>query len=136
MHLHRDIVETIASGASLFAVFRSTYSDDIDPVDVGRFQTGQTEIWFRRAAEFRQSAASGDATFVDVEYRDLVDDPAAVITRVYAAADLEPPDDPSKFIAAYNAAQPHHAHGVHRYRPADFGLDEKGIRERFAAIGS
>src|SRR5690606_22847328 len=30
VHLHRDVVETVASGASLFAVFRSTYSDDVD----------------------------------------------------------------------------------------------------------
>jgi hypothetical protein len=34
VHLHRDVVETVASGASLFAVFRATYSDEVDPVDI------------------------------------------------------------------------------------------------------
>ena len=56
--LHRDIVETVASGASLFATFRSTYSDAVDPVDVGRFLTDQTELWLRRAAAFRASDAT------------------------------------------------------------------------------
>ena len=56
VHLHRDIVETIASAASLFAVFRSTYSDEVDPFDVGTFQTEQTELRLRRAVEYRSRA--------------------------------------------------------------------------------
>lgn len=35
VQLHRDIVETVASGASLFATYRSTYSDHVDGADVG-----------------------------------------------------------------------------------------------------
>ena len=57
--LHRDIVETVASGASLFATFRSTYSDEVDAVDVGRFQANQTELWLRRAIDFRQPRSRG-----------------------------------------------------------------------------
>src|SRR3546814_8155615 len=53
VHLHRDIVDTVASGASLFATFRSMYSDEVDAADVGRFQRDQTELWFRRAVQVR-----------------------------------------------------------------------------------
>jgi hypothetical protein len=134
VHLHRDIVETIASGASLFATFRSTYSDHVDPVDVGRFQLDQTERWLGRAQAFRASAEAGGATFVDLEYTDLVADPVRALTEVYAAADIDPPEDPAAFVASFQAAQPRHAHGAHRYSATSFGLDEHEIRERFTSI--
>lgn len=134
VHLHRDVVETVASGASLFAVFRSTYSDAVDAADVGRFQADQTELWFRRAVAYRADPASRAAEFVDLRYEDLVGDPVAAITAVYAAAGLDPPPNPAAFVAAYNAAHPRHAHGTHRYTAADFGLDEHELRERFAFL--
>ena len=136
VQLHRDIVETVASGASLFAVFRSMYSDEVDPDDVGRFQADQTELWLRRATEFRSDPASTGATFVDLDYRTLVSDPVGAITQVYAAADLDPPTDPAAFVAAYHDSHPRHAHGTHRYTAADFGLDEHELRERFAFLTS
>lgn len=135
VQLHRDIVETIASGASLFAVFRSTYSDEIDAADVGRFQTEQTELWFRRAAAYRAAPEPASAHFVDLDYAELVADPAAAIRSVYAATDLEPPGDPATFITAYHETHPRDGHGTHRYTAADFGLDEAELRERFGSLG-
>lgn len=132
VHLHRDIVETIASGASLFAVFRSTYSDAVDPIDVGRFQTEQTELWLRRAMQFRSGPDASQATIVDIAYTDLVSSTSAVLERIYAAAEMEPPSGLSGFIGAYHQAQPRHEHGRHVYTPQDFGLDPHEIAERFA----
>lgn len=132
--LHRDIVETVASGASLFAVFRSTYSDEVDGADVGRFQADQTERWMRRAQAFRRGPTAVDVTIVDLSYRDLVRDPVTAITDVLRAGDLEPPRDPAAFVAAYQEANPRNAHGTHRYSAADFGLDEGELRERFGSI--
>jgi LPS sulfotransferase NodH len=128
VHLHRDIVETVASGASLFAVFRSTYSDHVDPLDVGRFQARQTARWFARAAAFRASPKASTVRFVDVEYRDLVADPATAVRAVLDAAGLEPPADLPGFIDAYHQANPRSAHGAHAYTAADFGLDESVLR--------
>lgn len=132
VHLHRDVVETVASGASLFATFRSAYSDEVDGADVGRFQTDQTLRWFDRALEVRRSPHASRARWVDVAYPDLVDDPATVLRRVWAAADLEAVDDSDGFVAAYRDTHPRHGHGVHRYRPEDFGIDDGEVRERFA----
>ena len=134
VQVHRDIVETVASGASLFATFRSMYSDEVDPVDVGRFQTDQTEQWFRRAAAFRASPDASLVRIVDLDYRDLVADPAAALTQIHRAAGLEPLDDADAFVAAYRRRHPRGAHGPHRYRPASFGLDEHNVRERFAFL--
>ncbi len=132
--LHRDIVETIASGASLFAVFRSTYSDEVDAADVGRFQADQSERWFRRAVAFRSDPVSAEATVVDLRYEDLVGDPVGATASVYAAADMDPPADPAAFVADHHRQHPRHAHGAHRYAAADFGLDEGELRERFGFL--
>lgn len=134
VHLHRDIVETIASGASLFAVFRSTYSDAVDPEDVGRFQTGQTALWLDRALAFRAGDATraGPARFVDLDYRALVADPIGAARRVYAAADLELPADVAAGFERYRTAHRQHGRGRHRYDAAQFGLDPDALHERFA----
>lgn len=134
VQLHRDVVETIASGSSLFAVFRSMYSDHVDGTDVGRYQTDTTELWFRRAKTFRSEPASRAVTFVDVDFPRLVRDPVGAITEIYAAAGMEPPPDPQGFVDRYHAAFPRHAHGRHEYTAADFGLDESELRERFAGL--
>lgn len=135
VHLHRDIVETIASGSSLFAVFRSTYSDAVDPVDVGAFQTEQTELWFRRAAAFRTSPAADLVTNIDIDYTALVRDPVTALHGVYEAAGMMPPSgELHSFVAAYHDANPRPPHGHHAYSPADFGLDADALRARFAHV--
>jgi hypothetical protein len=133
VQLHRDIVETLTSGSSLFAVYRSTYSDDVDPVDVGHQQIDQSELWLRRAMDFRASAAAGGATFVDLDYRELVASPAAALAVVYRAADMDPPVDLKRFVEAYHAEHPTDR-TRHRYTPADFGIDENALRERFGFL--
>ena len=132
VHLHRDIVETVASGASLFATFRSIYSDEVDGADVGRFQTEQTERWLDRALAFRASPGATGVTLVDVRYEDLVTDPVGTLRRIYAAVDIDPPDV-AAMVERFDADQPRHAHGAHRYRPEDFGIDPDALRERMAA---
>jgi len=131
VHLHRDIVETVASGASLFATFRSIYSDDVDGADVGRYQTEQTERWLDRALAFRSSPDAGRVVLLDVRYEDLVADPAGTLRRIYAAADIDPPAI-GEMVARYVADQPRHATGTHRYRPEHFALDPAELRERMA----
>lgn len=121
--LHRDIVETLASGASLFATYRSTYSDNVDAHDVGRFQTDQTELWLRRAVAFRDEPAAQTVTLVDIRYADLIADPQATLQHIYATANLDPGDTPA-------LDRPRNSKGGHRYRPEDFGINAGAVRER------
>ncbi|MEN4400576.1 sulfotransferase family protein [Mycolicibacterium senegalense] len=127
VQLHRDIVETVTSGASLFATYRSTYSDHVDGADVGRFQTAQTELWLRRAVAAR--AAETDVTWLDVQYTDLVADPEPTVRRIYAAAQMEPPDI-AGMLAEHHRAQPRDGKGKHRYQPEEFGIVPGEVRER------
>jgi len=132
VHLHRDIVETIASGASLFAVFRSTYSDAVDPFDVGRFQAEQTALWLGRALAGRDGGAGGRGRFVDLAYRELLADPIAAARRIYEAVDLELTPEVAVAFERHRVANRQHARGRHRYDAAQFGLEAGALRERFA----
>lgn len=134
VQIHRDIVETLTSGATLFGVYRSTYSDHVDAVDVGRQQVDQSELWLRRAVEFRTSAADAPVTFVDLEYSTLVEDTTSCLAKIYAAADMEPVEHPDRFVAAYHAAHPRTAHAYQRCTPEDFGLNPDELRERFSFL--
>ncbi|KUI43124.1 hypothetical protein AU197_24150 [Mycobacterium sp. IS-1590] len=132
VQIHRDIVSTLTSGASLFAVYRSTYSDDVDALEVGRQQVTQSELWFRRALQARDRTPAHAATFVDIDYRELISSPKKALQQVYTAAGMEAPDDLDAFIGEYNRVHPHDAKGRHRYTPDEFGLVPDEIRERFA----
>lgn len=134
VHLHRDVVQTVASGASLFAVFRATYSDSVDPADVGSFQADQTHLWFERARVFReQCEQTGRGNFVDVAYDDLVRDPGSVVRSIFSAARIPWNQEPEREIGRYLAANRQHRHGRHQYSAEEFGLNATALRERFAA---
>ena len=132
VHIHRDIVATIASGASLFAVYQSTYSDDVDAVDVGRRQADQSELWFRRATEFRSITRTrrrhadrrrlprADRRHPRRSRSDLRRRRHACTPRARRLHRQLPCGAPTQ--------QPH---GTHRYEPQDFGLHAGELRERF-----
>lgn len=134
VHTHRDIVSTIASGASLFAVYRSSYNDRVDPIEVGHQQLAQTELWSRRAKQTRAAATQDRATFIDIDYDVLVNATSTCFESVYAAVGLQPPDDLVTFIAQYHNTHPAPATGERRYTPEHFGLDPQLVRERFAGL--
>ncbi|MGV0607392.1 sulfotransferase family protein [Mycolicibacterium sp. XJ1904] len=134
VQIHRDIVSTLTSGASLFAVYRSTYSDDVDAFEVGRQQVTQSELWFRRAREVRDRTPTHAATFLDIDYRDLVSSPKTALQHVYSAAGMTPPEDLDALVDEYNRANPRDAKGQHRYAPEEFGLVPDEVRERFAFL--
>lgn len=129
VQLHRDVVSTVASGASLFATYRSTYSDEVDGADVGRTQLDQTELWLRRALGVRESDAAQRVTWVDVQYTDLVSRPEQTLHRIYAGAEMDSPDV-AAMLDRNEAVHSRDAHGKHRYSAAEFGLDPGEVRER------
>lgn len=133
IHLHRDIVETVASGASLFAVFHSTYSDAVDPVAIGAYQRETFALWCERALAARRSAPAA-AQFIDIQYTDLVADPLATARRILAAVDHPHGADDLQAMAAYLDRNRQHKLGRHDYGPAQFGLGPDQVRERFAGI--
>ncbi len=132
VHLHRDPVSTVASSASLFAVYRSTYSDDVDPVDIGRTVLDQLVLWRQRAAAARaQARAPGSqARWLDLSYDELVAEPVATTIRLCQSLDLEADAALARRFAEHLEHNRQHKLGRHRYTPEQFGLDPGEIRER------
>lgn len=120
VHLHREGASAAAAAAHLFAVFRSTYSDDVDPAEVGREQSAATRLWSDRAAKARKNSALAGAKFLDVDFTELVGDPLGCANRVLRWADVAVND------GEQDAMQRHLAEngeaGGYRYRPEEFGL--------------
>ncbi|MGV8996462.1 MAG: sulfotransferase family protein [Parvibaculaceae bacterium] len=133
VHLHRDVVQTVTSGASLFAVFRSTYSDHVDAAELGRYQLDMTQTWFDRAMQARDNHRH--ASFTDVAFTDLARDPVATAKVVCAACDIAW-TDATETAAQARLTDLSKQHGAHKYAPEDFGLDADEIRSRFTAYTS
>jgi hypothetical protein len=133
IHTHRDIVETVSSTASLFAVFRSTLSDHVDPLVVGAEQVILLHAWLHRAMAVRDALpARSPARFIDVHFRQLVADPIATVKQIYDALDMELSEEAQGLMQDYLAQEDKDAYGRHVYSPEQFGLDPQEIRERFS----
>lgn len=128
VHLHRDVVQTVTSGASLFATFRAIYSDEIDPADVGRYQMEMTAIWFERAMAAKKKFP--DAQIIEMPFTELVGDPVATARAICTQAGVSWSEAVSEAARARLHAL-NEPHGKHRYAAEDFGLDRDEIRARF-----
>jgi hypothetical protein len=84
----------------------------------------------RRIEAFR--AAHPEHPIVDVQYADLVTDPAATVASIYRAVGDQLDATGAKAVAAYVDAHPRGEFGTHRYDVSEYGLDAGALAERFA----
>jgi hypothetical protein len=129
--LHRDPVVLCGSVCGLISTLTSTFSDADHREYVGRHWSTKLEESVRRIDEFR--AAHPERAIVDVQYADLVADPAGTVARIYAACGDELTGDAHAAITDYALRNPKGRFGAHHYDLAEYGLDAGEIRERFAA---
>jgi hypothetical protein len=132
VHMHRNPVETIASGASLNATLWGMYADAVDESEVGRQWFERMQWATQRALAARARMPNASDRFTDVWYRDAVSDPVSQAERVYAAVGLELRDDARAAMNRWLESQRRAAPSAHRYSAAQFGLSETVIREAFA----
>ncbi len=133
MHLHRDPVASIGSGASLNATLHAMHSDAVDRCGSARSgssgwagpttepsRPGPVELtspaWSRTSRSRTWSAA-----------------PLAEVARIYDAAGLDLAPAAEAAMRGWLAARPHEAGARPDYSPETYGLSAGQIRERFAA---
>ena len=129
--LHRDPVTAVTSHCSLVAVLRAIGTDHVDPHSIGREWPLTWERVLERAVTSRSRL--GDDRFIDVRYEDLLADSVGTIRDLYwqLGTALEPNVEAQ--VREYLGTHPQWARGTHDYSPADFGLDENALRDRFSA---
>lgn len=136
VHLHRDPVETISSGASLNATLHAMHSDEVDLHRVGA-EWIQRMGWASDRALAARSAwdAAGSAPVTDVAFEDAVAHPLETVGRLYDVLGLDLTADAETAMRDWLHRRPRET-GRPDYRPETYGLSEAQIRDRFAAYES
>ena len=70
--------------------------------------------------------------FVDCSQREFVNEPMAVVEKVYRAFNLPLSDESRAAMQAHADGNPQGKHGKHEYKLAEFGLTREMIEARFA----
>ena len=128
---HREPLEVLASEASLHTVLRRTFSDAVDPAQVGPEITGLTAAEIRVGLEARDDRCAPPERFFDIRYRDLVKDPIGTVRNAYAHFGMSFTTIAEGRMRRYLAETPKDKHGAHVYSLTEFGLDADEERERY-----
>ncbi|MBW2422506.1 MAG: sulfotransferase [Deltaproteobacteria bacterium] len=128
---HRDPVAAISSLCSLHAHTRAIFSDDVDPLAIGReVMAGHWPRALDSALALRERLAPGQ--YADVRHVDLLRDPIGSVEGLYATLDgLALDDDARAAMQRFLDEEAKKPNSVHEHSPAGFGLDPGAIRERF-----
>lgn len=126
VHIYRDPAESIVSGCSLIASMGSG-PGAFTPEELGAHRLRTWSL----AAERMDAARTGhEQRFVDVDYRDFVDDPLRIGERLYERLGIDLTDDAADGMRRWLEERPKDRYGTHRYAAADFGLTAELVREQ------
>ena len=128
---HREPLEVLPSEASLHTVLRQTFSDAVDPAAVGREVTELTADEIRTGLRARDQGCAPAEQFLDVRYRDLIEDPIGTVRSAYAHFDVPFTATAETRMRRYLADSPKDKHGAHVYSLSQFGLDADEEHERY-----
>lgn len=128
---HRDPLEVVASVASLHTVLRQTFSDAVDPLEVGPEVAGLLAGDIRRGLQVLDNGCVPPDRLLNVTYSALIADPLAVVRRIYAQFDLPLTAATETRMQRFLAEHPRDREGHHEYSLEQFGLDVARERERF-----
>lgn len=127
---HRDPTTVIASISQLIRVIREPGYDRVDSVALGR---EMLHLWWdgvKCLIEYRK--AHPDLRIHDMRYKDLVADPVATIRTAYARFGWDFSPRSVVGVRRWLRDNPAGKHGARHYGLAEFGLDEKVVRDVYA----
>jgi hypothetical protein len=127
---HRDPLKVLSSVTSLTTTLRAMASERIDPVEIAREWSYWNTKAFDAAVTARESGLVKPERVIDVQFRELMADPIAVVHKIYDKFDLRLTDDAADRMRRHLAANPDDKHGKHGHRFADTGLDPETEREK------
>lgn len=130
IHTHRDPAKVVPSFCSMMAHGRRMFTDDVDPIAIGKQLHHKALDGVTRAMESRDRLLKG--SFTDVAYKDLVADPMKEIRRIYDFLGLSLGTDALEAMQSWRGNNLQSKHGVHRYELSEFGLDREKLRNDFA----
>jgi hypothetical protein len=128
---HRDPVKSLTSYASLTSLVRSMGSDQVDPLEIAADWTARLGRVLEHGVAVRSAKQYPRAVFYDMHFQDFVRDQFTEVEKIYAALGLPMTAVGAQRMRAYIADHPKGKDGIHRYAPADFGVEPAKIRRAF-----
>ena len=121
VQIHRDPIEAVASVSSLVTILRRVFSDDVDPVQIGR---DAMTYWAQALKTFLRvrDQLLGERV-CDLRYDDVRRDPIAAVRGVYQHFGWPLSSEIEERMGAVLTRQSSQTNGVHRYDTAYFRLD-------------
>jgi hypothetical protein len=126
---HRSPVSAVPSYASMVVAMSSQYSEQVDPVAIGRYWNDR---FVESLGSFTTVRAQRPERFVDVQFTDTLSDPLAVARQVLSALGLACGSEDVAAFEAYLARNREERHGAHRYSAEDFGLSAAQLEADFS----
>jgi hypothetical protein len=109
------------------------YAGDYSHLDAGDIGRAVME-WYALSLEHGLAARAKlpPALFVDCSQREFVDQPMAVVEKIYRTFGLPLSETSRAALQAHVDANPKGKHGKHEYNLAEYGLTREMIEQRFA----
>lgn len=125
---HRSPVKAVPSYASMVCAISGQYSDEVDPIAIGRYWRDRFVTTLREFGDVRDRRPD---RIVDVQFQDVVSDPVGVAVRVSEALGVPADRDELEAYMERNRSQ-RHGSGGHTYTAEDFGLSDAELEQDFA----
>ncbi len=129
VHIHRDPMKSLASGASLTSAIRKTYVDKINLSVVGAEVANVNASVIEKYLFQRDNIADSD--IVDVYFHELISNPNALVNKIYNHFGFEFDREMGTRIDKYLIDNPRNKHGSHKYSLSQFALLEGQEREKY-----
>lgn len=133
VHMHRDPMETIPSGASLNATLWSMHTDAVDRAEVGAEWIERMGWTNDRAIAVRSEWGDDPSLVTDIAFEDAVADPFGQVARVYDAVGVDLTNEVDAAVRTWYENRPRETMARPDYTAEQFGLSAGQIAERFAA---
>ncbi len=127
---HRDPAVCAASTTSLMAYLHDRTSTIPRHIELGSMTAGFIQKCADGLVDDYRSHA-GDDRMLHVAYPDLVADPMATVRRLYEQMGVPLTSQAEAAMAEHTQTRTQHRYGVHRYSPAEFGLDTADLHDRY-----
>ena len=126
IRLHRDPVEVASSHSSMLIGVHKGYPTKNDS---DLTQIGQTSLnWVKQCCNQMQNEKR-DGGMIDIQYVDLIANPVEVCLKIAKTVGLNHTSEVEQKLITHLKMNPQHKHGVHVYKPIDFGLNPTQIRK-------
>jgi hypothetical protein len=128
---HRDPLPMLSSVSSLVATMRSAFSNDVDPVAIGRYHLDLYSQSLSDLSGFLDSGLLPDNRVVHIHHTEIVQDPVGVVCDVLELLSVPVTETTRVELSRLAAEDRADSLGAHRHDPTEFGLDPNVVRDRF-----